>query len=83
MQMIPYQNLETDILLAILEEYASRDGTDYGAHEVSLEDKVAQLHGMLKSQEVFLFFEPISGTCDLVSSEDAKRLQEEYNACSM
>ncbi len=40
---VPPQRLQADILQALLEEFASRDGTDYGERELSLEQKVGSL----------------------------------------
>ena len=80
MLIIPYQQLDAEVLLSVLQEYASRDGTDYGALEYSLADKVAQLQGMLQRKEIFLGFDQASASCDLITAEDAKRFQEAYNA---
>ena len=35
-------DLEPDTLRAVMESFVLREGTDYGVHETSLEDKVAQ-----------------------------------------
>ncbi|HAS48820.1 MAG TPA: hypothetical protein DCS33_05965, partial [Gammaproteobacteria bacterium] len=45
---IPYQELEAETLRAIIEEFISREGTDYGAHEYSLEQKVQQVRNQLE-----------------------------------
>ena len=37
---VPPQRLEANVLQALLEEYASRDGTDNGERELSLEQKL-------------------------------------------
>ena len=44
---VPASQLEPDTLNALLEEFASRDGTDYGLRELPLEDKVARLQRAL------------------------------------
>ncbi|MCB1699151.1 MAG: YheU family protein, partial [Halioglobus sp.] len=33
---VPVERLQPDVLQALLEEFASRDGTDYGERELSL-----------------------------------------------
>ena len=40
---VPYQRLSADALDAILEDYVSREGTDYGDYSFSLSDKKAQV----------------------------------------
>lgn len=63
--LIPWQQLSEQALLAIADEFINRDGTDYGEHEVSLEDKVAQVIGQIKSGKVLVLFDPIEETCQL------------------
>ncbi|NRB42475.1 MAG: YheU family protein [Pseudomonadales bacterium] len=74
MFIIPYQQLDPGTLQSVLQEYASRDGTDYGALEYSLDEKVAQLLARLKSQELVLCFDPDSESCNVMLSQDAKAL---------
>jgi len=40
---IPFEELAVETLTAIIEEFISREGTDYGVHEISLEKKVQQV----------------------------------------
>ncbi|WP_193165280.1 YheU family protein [Microbulbifer hainanensis] len=67
---IPYNQLDQDTLQNLLEEYATRDGTDYGEREVSLVDKVASLRRQLQSGEVVIWFEPGEESVNLVLAED-------------
>lgn len=62
---IPWQQLSDEALTAVLEEYASREGTEYGAHDYSLADKVAQLRLQLARNRIWLDFDPDTGSCDL------------------
>ena len=41
--IVPWQDINPDTLNHLLEEFASRDGTDYGAYETRLADKVVSL----------------------------------------
>ena len=52
--MVPLERLQADILNALLEEYASRDGTDYGERESTLADKVEQLRKQLRNGDLQL-----------------------------
>ncbi|WP_116365038.1 YheU family protein [Parahaliea mediterranea] len=68
---IPVGRLQADTLQALLEEFASRDGTDYGLREASLEAKVAQLRRGLHSGALKLLFDAESEHWDLVDVEQA------------
>jgi len=68
---VPVAALESDTLQALLEEYASRDGTDYGEREMSLEQKVSTLRGRLQSRHLVLLFDTAGETWDLVERDHA------------
>lgn len=68
--IIPHKQLDPDTLQSLLEEYATRDGTDYGEREVSLDDKVANLHRQLENKTVVIWFEPGEESVNLVLAED-------------
>ena len=70
---IPYTRLETDTLQAVIEEFILREGTDYGTHEVSLEDKRAQVRKQLESGKVLITFDPRTENCTLMTREQFKR----------
>ena len=69
---IPYQTLSADALEGIVQEFASRDGTDYGEVEFSLADKVMQVEAQLKSGHLSLLFDPVSQSCQIVNRRDWK-----------
>lgn len=64
---IPFESVSHETLTSILEEYASREGTEYGEQDYSMEQKVAQLHTQLKRGDIGLTFDPNTETCTLVS----------------
>lgn len=68
--IIPHHRLSADVLQAIMEEYISREGTDYGADELSLQQKVERLLPQVKSGEVLIVFDEISESVQLVSKHD-------------
>ncbi|WP_415883457.1 YheU family protein [Neptuniibacter sp. QD72_48] len=67
--IIPYQELEPGTLTALIEEFVSRDGTDYGEYEFSLSDKVAQVKSLLQSGQVVILFSESTGLCNIVSKD--------------
>ena len=71
---IPPARLDAEVLQALLEEFASRDGTDYGERELALEQKVAQLRRQLDERGLLLLFDSESETWDLLEREQAESL---------
>ena len=69
---IPWQQLQPDTLQALIEEFVSRDGTDYGAREVDHESKIKQVHQLLKSGKIKLVFDPETESCDLRETQSHK-----------
>lgn len=71
---IPLERVPAETLNALLEEYASRDGTDYGERETPLETRVGSLLGDLRSGRLQLLFDLDSEQWDLLSADDARHL---------
>ena len=63
---IPHTQLSDKALRAIIEEFISREGSDYGLIEYSLEEKVGHVMGQLERGEVVVSFDAASETCNLV-----------------
>lgn len=63
---IPYTQLPEDTLRAIIEEYITREGTEYGEREYTLEQKVEQLKKQLQRREVLISYDPDTQTCQLL-----------------
>ena len=61
--------LAPDVLRALMEEFVTRDGTDYGDRELSLEEKVENLRGQLRRGDARIVFDPESESVDIVVSE--------------
>jgi uncharacterized protein YheU (UPF0270 family) len=63
--IIPWQSLEPETLQALIEEFVSRSGTDYGATEASLESKVRAVRRLLEMKKAHIVFDAESGSCDI------------------
>lgn len=74
---VPPQRLQADILQALLEEYASRDGTDYGERELRLEQKVDSLRAQMQRRELLIVFDVDSDQWDLLPAQRARELLED------
>ena len=66
---IPLQSLGEDVLIGVVQEFILREGTDYGAAEVSLEKKVQQVLAQIRSGEVGIFFDATSESVTLVANK--------------
>jgi uncharacterized protein YheU (UPF0270 family) len=58
-------DLEPDTLRAVIESFVLREGTDYGVHETSLEDKVAQVLNQLRRGEAQITFDPATESVNI------------------
>lgn len=67
--ILPWQELSADALNGLIEEFVTRDGTDYGEQEVPLERKVEQIKAKLRSGEVVLLFSESTAECSIVAKE--------------
>jgi uncharacterized protein len=68
--IIPYEQLSPGALQGVVEEFVTRDGTDYGITEISLDTKVDQVMRQLKNKKAVVVFDSISETCTLLPSHD-------------
>ncbi|MFA0811774.1 YheU family protein [Microbulbifer epialgicus] len=68
--IIPFEQLDASTLQNLLEEYATREGTEYGECEVELSEKVTSLRRQLQSGEVVIWFEPGEESVNLVLAQD-------------
>ena len=62
---IPWQQLEPETLRALVDEFVSRDGTDYGIREASHDTKIEQVLRLLKTGRVKVVFDAETESCDL------------------
>lgn len=69
MLKIPPDRLSADALRGLIEDYVTRDGTDYGEVELSLEQKAGAALRQLRSGEVVIVYDPGTETTTLVSCE--------------
>ena len=68
--IVPYDQLSPEALNGVIEEFVTRDGTDYGEKEVSLETKMSQVLSQIKSKKAAIVFDQESETCTILSNND-------------
>ena len=62
---IPHTELSPDALRGVIESFVLREGTDYGQHEYTLDEKVAHVMRQLQRGEAQIVFDPDSETVDI------------------
>lgn len=65
---IPYTELSEEALQAIIEEYITREGTDYGDVVYDLAAKVAQVRQQIIAGRVHIVFDADTQTCHLLEN---------------
>lgn len=58
-------------LRGLVEEFVTREGTDYGHLEWTLEDKVSQVYRQLETGEVRIVFDPELESASIVATTEA------------
>jgi hypothetical protein len=68
--IIPVGKLSTKALQGVIEEFISRNGTDYGAMEASLETNIRQVKSKLKDGSAVLVFDDETETTNIFLADD-------------
>ena len=64
--IIPWQDLSPETLDNLIESFVLREGTDYGEHERSLEQKVNDVKRQLKNGDVVLVWSELHETVNIM-----------------
>lgn len=78
--IIPYEQLSSDALQGLIEEFITREGTDYGVEEISLGTKVEQIKQQLKRREIVVVFDMATETVSILSRRDADLMTQHSEA---
>ena len=68
--IIPVNKLSSHALKGVIEEFVSRNGTDYGAIEASLETSFMQVKAKLKDRSAVLVFDDETETTNIFLADD-------------
>jgi uncharacterized protein YheU (UPF0270 family) len=71
--IVPVERLSPQALNGLIEEFATRNGTDYGRCEASLAEKCAAIRKQLASGRAKIICDSTSQTCNIVLSEDVHK----------
>jgi uncharacterized protein YheU (UPF0270 family) len=64
--VVDYRGLSPETLRRLIEEFVSREGTDYGERERSFEDKVRDAERQLVSGEARIVFDLLEESANIV-----------------
>lgn len=68
--IIPVNEIRSELLEAIIEQYVLGEGTDYGEREYSLAEKVAHVRGQLENGQAFVVYSQVHDTVHIMSREE-------------
>jgi uncharacterized protein YheU (UPF0270 family) len=71
--IVPHRELVPETLRAVVESFVLREGTDYGAQELTLEQKVSRLMLQLDHGDAQILFDPNTQSITFVPAERAAR----------
>lgn len=75
--IIPLEQLPTETLLAIIEDFILREGTEYGAEDVSKQAKIAQVTKQLEQGSAVLVYSELHESVNILLSDEFKVGMEE------
>lgn len=65
-----YNELSEDALQALIEDFVTRDGTDYGEDEKSTQQKTEHLLALLKAGKLLITYNEVTESCGFVSKDE-------------
>jgi uncharacterized protein YheU (UPF0270 family) len=70
--LIPHRQLSPEALRGVIEEFVTREGTDYGGIHIPLEDKIKQVRRQLDKGEAVVVFDEETEQCNIVRAEEMR-----------
>jgi uncharacterized protein len=74
---IPHDALPTDTLSRLIEEFVTREGTDYGNQPMSLESKTKDVEKQLRSGDAVILYDPTCQSANIVTRDVANKILPE------
>ena len=66
---IPYKELDSVTLEALIEHFVLQEGTDYGEHEVTMERKVEDVKAQLKRGDAVIVYSELHESVNIVAKD--------------
>lgn len=67
------QQLSNEALLGVIDNFITREGTDYGVNEVSYDSKVQSIRRQLERGDVKIVFDPTSESVTLMTKSEWRK----------
>jgi len=64
--IIPHEQINPDTLKRLIEEFVTRDGTDYGWNDTPLATKISQVLQQVKQGSVVIVYDSELQSCNLL-----------------
>ena len=75
MVIVPLEKLSAEAIDGLINEFILREGTDYGKHEYSLDEKHAQVQKQLNAGHCVVVFDMHEGSCSIVRKESLSKFK--------
>jgi len=75
--IIPFERISSEALQGLIEEFITREGTDYGWEEVALATKVEQVKQQLRRGDVVIAFDPARESVSLLTRHAAQQFEQQ------
>ena len=72
--MIPHRMLSPEALRGVIEAFITREGTDYGLHEVPLATKVGQVRHQLDAGIAVIVYDEATASCTIRPTDQRSEL---------
>lgn len=72
--IVPWDRLSEAALEGVITEFVTREGTEYGEHEVPLDRKIAEVRAQILRGDVVILFHAKSETVNLARAKDVPGL---------
>jgi uncharacterized protein YheU (UPF0270 family) len=70
---IPLGELTDEVLRGVIESYVLREGTEYGARDFTLQEKVDHVLAQLRRRDARIVYNPQDQTVDIVTKGGGRR----------
>jgi len=74
---IPWKELDTEILDALITQFVLQEGTEYGEQDVPLERKIQQVREQLKQGSAIIVWSELHETANIVPADSYVEGSEE------
>lgn len=68
--VLDFRSLSPEALRGLLEEFVTREGTDYGLREIDFDEKVRDVEAQLESGDAKVVFDLIEDRANIVPADE-------------